>query len=89
MRDLRELLSFSNSSSHFVTASARSRESLVNLRQQLDFMFALNFHQRDLRTHWSLLKGNFFPLSKKVVCVESLEVRRLSQVSRRTRLAIL
>ena len=67
MRDLRELLSFSNSSvgnssSLFVTASARSRESLVNLRQQLDFMFALNFHERDLRTHWSLLKGNFFLL---------------------------
>ena len=83
VRDLRELLSLSNSSegnssSYFVTAAAKSRESLVNLRQQLN-----------LRTHWSLLKGNFFPLLKKVMCVESLEVRRFSQVSRRTRLAIL
>ena len=53
MRDLRELLSLSNSSegnssSHFVTASAKSRESLVNLRQQLNFMFALNFHTSEI-----------------------------------------
>ena len=49
VRDLTELLSLSNSSegnssSYFVTAAAKSRESLVNLRQQLNFMFALNFY---------------------------------------------
>ena len=49
VRDLRELLSLSNSSegnssSYFVTAAAKSRESLVNLRQQLNIMFALNFY---------------------------------------------
>ena len=49
VRDLRELLlSFSNSSSYFVTAAAKSRESLVNIRQQLNIMFALNFYTRGI-----------------------------------------
>ena len=95
VRDLTELLSLANSSegnssSYFVTAAAKSRKSLVNLRQQLNFMFALNFYTSGIsELIGAFLKGNFFPLLKKVVCVESLEVRRLSQVSRRTRLAIL
>ena len=61
VRDLRELLSFSNSSSYFVTAAAKSRESLVNLRQQLNIMFALNFYTSGIsELIGAFLKATFF-----------------------------